>query len=360
MNKIIITILAAAAAVFAYQQFDTKQAEIKRPKPIPNVVVANAKMMQVRDEVEALGTAKASESISVTAKVSEVITALNFDDGDLVKQGQLLVQLQDTEQQAKVREAKVALQEYMREFDRISSLVLSKTVAETERDSLQSKIDAARASLDQATSNVADRKIVAPFSGRLGLRNVSLGSFVTPSEQITTLDDVTKIKLDFSVPERFIQDLQEGKQIIAETVAFPDKIFKGTVTSIDSRINPTTRAVTVRAIVPNDDYKLIPGMLMKVNLIKQSREALLLPESAIIPIQNKHYVYLVNNENKVERVAVSLGLRTRGWVEIIDGIQVGDPVIIRGILKVRPGAEVTPEEAERFHFALKGNVESAV
>ncbi|MBR9727245.1 efflux RND transporter periplasmic adaptor subunit [Shewanella intestini] len=359
MKNIIITLLVLAGIAYAYYNSQSEKTLAKKERPIPNVVVANAKMMQVRDEVEAIGTGKAYESITVTSKISEIITSLNFEDGQLVKKGQLLVQLQDTEQQAKVRAASVVLKEHIREFDRISSLVTSKTVAETERDRLQSLIDSARAVLDQEVAALADRTINAPFSGRLGIRNVSRGSFVTPSQAITTLDDVSKIKLDFSVPERFIQELQVGKQILAETVAFPDTIFKGKVTVVDSRVNPVTRAVIVRAIVPNADHALLPGMLMKVNLIKQSREALLLPESAIIPIQDKHYVYLVNSENKIERLQIHIGLRTRGWVEVVDGLKVGDPVVIRGLLKVRPGDTVTPEQAERFHFALKGNAETA-
>ncbi|WP_394129884.1 efflux RND transporter periplasmic adaptor subunit [Shewanella maritima] len=359
MKKLLVVTIAIVIGYFAYTQIAPKSAQqIKREKPIPNVVVAQVALMPIRDEVEALGTGKAFESITITSKISEVITSINFADGEFVEKGQLLVQLQDSEQQAKVRAAYVRLNEHKRELERISSLVTSRTIAANERDRLQSLIDGSHALLDQEVAALSDYKVNAAFSGRLGLRQVSRGGLVSPGQEITTLDDVSKIKLDFSVPERFIQDLQVGKTIEATTVAYPDIIYNGVVSSIDSRVNPATRAVTVRAIVPNDNNQLIPGMLMKVKLIKQSRESLLLPESAIIPIQNRHYVYLLDKENKVQRVQVKIGLRTRGWVEIADGLSIGDSVIIRGILKVRPGDVVMPEQAERFNFAVNIQAET--
>lgn len=351
MKKIILLLVLLAAAAIGYQQWHQQQAPAERKaRPVPNVVVYKAAIQAVRDEVEALGTSKAYESVTITPKVSDVVTSIRFDDGQIVKQGQLLAKLQDAEQQARVELARIKVRENTREFDRISSLVTSKTVAETERDRLQTLIESARAEVEQAQAALRDRQITAPFNGRLGLRQVSVGSLVTPGVVITTLDDISVIKLDFSVPERFIQDLLPGKIVEASAVAYPDKLFRGKVVSIDSRVNPTTRAVVVRAEIPNPDGQLLPGMLMKVKLIKQNREALLLPESAIIPIQNRHYIYLANSEGVVEERQVTIGLRSRGWVEILEGVELGEQVIIRGILKVRPGDKVKVEFKEHFSF----------
>ena len=360
MKKIILIIVLIAVAGYAYQQTATEKPQASRPKPIPNVVIAKAAMEAVRDEVEALGNVKAYESVTITSKVTDVVNQLNFNDGEIVKKGTLLVRLQDAEQVAKVTVAKVQVMDHKREFDRISSLVTSQTVAELERDRLQTLIDTARAELEQAQAALQDRHITAPFSGRLGLRQISVGTLATPGTTITTLDDISTIKLDFSVPERFLQDLKPGKSVEASAVAFPEQLFKGKVTSIDSRVNPTTRAVIVRAEIPNPDLKLLPGMLMKVKLIKQNREALMLPESAIIPIQSKHYIYAVNSENVVEQHEVHLGLRTRGWVEVLDGVTLGEQVIIRGILKVRPGDTVKVEMNEHFTFKNANEAESNV
>lgn len=354
MKKIIIIIAVLAATWFGYQALQPQVLQKTSLKLKPNVVIATAAMAPVRDEVEAIGTNRAFESVTITPKVTDMVTALKFEDGDIVKKGELLVQLQNAEQIAKVKVAKVKVTDNLREFDRISSLVTSRTVAELERDRLQTLIDTTKAELEQAQSSLNDRSIYAPFNGRLGLRQVSVGSLVTPGIVITTLDDISTIRLDFSVPERFIQDLQPGKAVEAKAVAFPDELFKGVVKTIDSRVNPITRAVTVRAEIPNPQLRLLPGMLMKVKLIKRSREALMLPESAIIPIQTNHYVYSVNSENRIERKQVTLGIRTRGWVEILEGIELGESVVIRGLLKVHPGDEVETQQAEKFSY-LTGN-----
>ncbi len=359
MKKIFLLIAIVVIALLGYNSFVPQKAQTQRPRPIPNVVVAKVEVMPIRDEVEALGTGRAYESIIVTSKVSEIVDEINFDDGDIVKKGAVLVRLRNDEQKAKVVAAEVKLTENLRELERIRSLVSSKTIAELERDRLQSLIDTTRAEVAQAKAALNDRIISAPFAGRLGLRQVSMGSLVTPGEQISTLDDVSKIKLDFSVPERFIQELQPGKLVEASAVAYPDRIFKGVVTSIDSRVNPETRAVIVRAVLPNSDLSLLPGMLMKVKLIKQSREALLLPEAAVIPIQSKHFVYVVGADNKVIQQQVTLGIRSRGWVEITEGLDIGQQVIIRGILKVRPGDEVKVQQAENFKFAQVEDMEKS-
>jgi len=357
MKKIIIMIILASIAWFAYQEFaPNSPSHVKKARPMANVVVAKAAMEPVRDEVEALGTSKAYESITVTPKVTEVVTKINFNDGDSVEKGRLLVQLQDREQVARVTVAKVRVSDHKRELERIRSLVTSQTIAELERDRLQTLIDTTKAELVQAQSALKDRTIIAPFKGRLGLRHISVGSLVSPGTVITTLDDISIIKLDFSVPERFLQSLAIGKNVEATAVAFPDELFTGKVVSIDSRVNPTTRAVTVRAEIGNAKHRLLPGMLMKVKLIKESREALILPESAIIPIQDRHYVYLVNNENVVIKKQVELGLRKRGWVEVLNGVELGEQVVIRGILKVRPGDKVKVQFSEKFSFLKEAKV----
>ncbi|MCZ4338037.1 efflux RND transporter periplasmic adaptor subunit [Shewanella colwelliana] len=361
MKKIIIiSILLLASAAGYYLSNPAKESRVAKPRPIPNVVVATAALQPIRDEVEALGTGKANESITVTPKVTDMVTELNFDDGQIVEKGRLLVRLQDREQMARVTVANVKMNDHKRELARISSLVTSQTVAALERDRLQTLIDTAKAELEQAESAFKDRRILAPFSGRLGLRQVSQGSLVTPGTVITTLDDISTIKLDFSVPERFLAALVKGKEVEASAVAYDGELFKGKVVSVDSRVNPVTRAVVVRAEIPNQDLRLLPGMLMKVKLIKQSREALIIPEAAIIPIQRDHFVYLVNEEGVVERRQVKLGLRKRGWVEITDGIAVGEQVMIRGILKVRPGDKVKVQMSEHFSFLEQAKVEPIV
>ncbi|MBV7317022.1 efflux RND transporter periplasmic adaptor subunit [Shewanella sp. NIFS-20-20] len=351
MKKIItllIVVAAGAALLWLSINEQGQGATALKQRPKPNVVITDVVISDVRDEVEALGNIGANESITITSKVSDVIDELYFDDGQFVSKGQLLVQLRNDEQQARVAAAKVKLTEQMRELARIRTLLTNQTVAELERDRLQSQMDTAKAELDQAQAALNEREIKAPFAGRLGLRRVSNGALVTPSMAITTLDDIGSVKLDFSVPERFISSLSPGKVVEATAVAFDNQIFAGKVTLIDNRVNETTRAVTVRAMIPNPEAKLLPGMLMKVKLIQSQRRAIMIPEAAIIPQQNRHYVYVVNPEGSIEQKQVTLGKRQLGIVEIVEGLTPGEQLVIRGILKVRPGDEVQVQRQENF------------
>ncbi|MGI2258382.1 efflux RND transporter periplasmic adaptor subunit [Shewanella sp. GXUN23E] len=354
MKKIIIALAVLGIVVAGYLYWPRQASPVREVSSAPvQVVVTQVAIASVRDEVEALGTLKANESVAITPKVTERVTQVHFNDGQLIKAGQLLVQLQSTEQAAKVKAAEIKLQEQMRELARIRSLVSNKTVAELERDRLQSLLDTARAELEAAQSALADRQINAPFAGRLGLRQISVGGLVTPGTLITTLDDISVVKLDFTVPERFISQMLPGKQVEALSTAYPGQTFIGKVTGIDSRVDPNTRAVTVRAEIANPQMKLLPGMLMQVKLIRDTRDAIMVPESAIIPLGEHHYVYLVV-DGKIDKRQVSIGARTRGRVEIVEGLTPGEVLVIRGIMKVRPGSPVTVEQGEKFSFKTAG------
>ncbi|GLS84285.1 efflux RND transporter periplasmic adaptor subunit [Paraferrimonas haliotis] len=351
MKKIIILLVIGAAAVAAYLNVSSDEAapaKGKRGPSVVSVVVTPVASQVLQDRVEALGTAKAKESVTITSKVTEKVDSLAFDDGDMVAKGQLLLTLRQDEQQAMVKEAKIQLADHIREFQRIDSLVTNQTIAELERDRLQTLIDTARAKLSQAQAELSERSIKAPFAGRLGLRQVSLGSLVSTGQSITNLDDISIIKLDFSVPERFLGDLQPGKKVEATTVAYPDDVFHGIVRSIESRIDPVTRAVMIRAEINNEDGRLLPGMLMKVRLINAEHQTLVVPESAIIPNQADHFVYLVDDSGMVTRQQVKIGIRQRGVVELVDGVEEGQQVVIRGAMKVRMGQKVNATQSEAW------------
>lgn len=350
MKKLLLLLVVISILLAVWWRLDrTPQALSSADQHIAEVVVYHASTQPIRDEVEALGSVSANEAVVVTPIVSDLVTAIYFNDGDMVKAGQLLVQLNDAQQRAQLQQAQVQLAESRRELKRIQGLVDSHTIAASEQDRLQTLIDSALAQVAAANAAVNDRQIRAPFAGRLGMRQISLGSLVTPGMEITTLDDIATIKLDFPVPERFIQQLQPGKLVEASAVAYEHKVFNGEVITIDSRVNPETRAITVRAKLPNPDAKLLPGMLMKVRLIKQDRQAILLPESAIVPVQQKHQVYVVKDENTASRREVTIGQRTHGWVEIIDGVTAGEQVIVRGLMKVREGQLLRVKSAESFN-----------
>ena len=196
----------------------------------------------------------------------------------------------------------------------------------------EAQVEAARARLEHTV-------IRAPFAGRVGLRRVSPGSFVSNSTVITTLDDVSKIKLDFSVPETFLMVLSKGMRITAQSLVYPDREFNGTVASIDTRLDPISRAVQVRAIIPNSDGLLKPGMFMSVALKRDRGELVVAPEQAIVPEGNSQYVFVVADGVAHKRL-VQLGRRIPGFVAIVAGLEPGESVITEGTHKVRDGSRV--------------------
>ena len=306
------------------------------------VFVTESKQGIIEDRIEALGTLRANESVELTASVTETVTAINFDDGDRVKAGQVLVQMTNDEEQAQLREARVTVDEAKRQYERIKSLRAQQSASESQLDEQQRVWEANRARLAAIESRLADRLLRAPFAGVVGLRNVSIGALVEPGAVITTLDDDSVMKLDFSVPSVYLAALVPGMPVTAITRAWQGQLFEGRVKSIDSRVDPVTRTVIVRALLSNPDHALRPGMLMQVELQSQRREAIIIPEECLVAQGQKQFVYVVDRaDNKVERREVRIGTRRPGEVEIIEGLVVGEQVITDGTLKVRPGNKVS-------------------
>ncbi len=344
-SRVVILVLALVAAGAAWYFWPSAGPEQRGARGPVSVVVTQAREQLLSDEVEALGTAQANEAVELSASVNDRVAKVHFQDGDQVKAGQLLVTLEHTEEQAQVTAAQVDLKEQQREYRRIAALVRNKTVPASELDRLQTAIDAARARLAQAEAQLADRFIRAPFAGVLGFRQVSPGSQVSQGTVVTTLDDLHQIKLDFTVPERYLGLLAPGKIIYANSDA-GGGTFEGQVSSVAPRVDPVSRSATIRAILDNSDGKLRPGMLMTVRLVREARQALTVPEAAIFLVKDQSFVYVVDGDKKVEQRPIQTGLRLPGVVEVIGGLNEGEQVITRGLLKVRPGAAVETKTAD--------------
>ena len=192
-------------------------------------------------------------------------------------------------------------------------------------------------------SRLADRLVRAPFAGVVGLRNVSLGTLVEPGDVITTLDDDSTMKLDFPVPAVHIGALAPGLPVTATTRGWGGRRFEGEVKSLDSRVDPVTRTVVVRALLPNTEHELRPGMLMQVELLQSRRESIVIPEQCLVPLGDRQFVYVVDPaaDNSVEHREVRIGTRRPGEVEIVEGLEAGELVITDGTLKVRAGSKIS-------------------
>ena len=290
--------------------------------------------------VEALGTGKANESVFITTQTSDIVQKIHFDDGDIVKQGQLLLEFNDAEEKARLAALDVNLQEALRQLKRISNLAKNNVASEQLLDEQQARVNVLNAQMDVAKTQLNELLVRAPFDGVLGVRQISVGALVTPGDVVTTLDDLSIIKVDFDIAESHLASVALGQLIRATSVAYPGKVFEGQITSIASRVNPSTRSVQIRANIKNLDLKLRPGMLLKILLQKQVLNTLVLPEVVLVPVEDKQFVFLVKN-SQVELVEVKVGLRKPGKVQILSGLQVGDVVVTEGTLKLRSGSQVT-------------------
>jgi membrane fusion protein (multidrug efflux system) len=307
------------------------------------VAVAAARSERLSQKLEALGNARANESVEVSSKTSNVVTEVTFRDGERVRRGQLLVRLDDSQARADVAAAEAAVAESERLYNRSRELMSTEALSRAQFDQLEATLKANRARLAAATARLDDTVIRAPFNGRVGLRRVSVGTLISPGDVITTLDDTSVIKLDFSVPENFLASLREGLAVRATAPAFPGRAFSGKVASIDSRVDINTRSVTVRALLANEDGALRPGMFLNVTLANDEREALVIPEEALTPEAERQYVFVVR-DGKAERREVRIGGRSPGNVEVLAGLEPGDRVIVEGTQKVRDGAPVRATE----------------
>jgi membrane fusion protein (multidrug efflux system) len=290
-------------------------------------------------QLEALGTARANESVDVTAKVSNLVTAVRFRDGERVNRGAVLVQLDSAAARAELAVAQAALTESENQSARSRELLATQLVSRSQFEQIEAGLKANQARVAAARSRLDDTVIRAPFSGRVGLRRVSVGSLVNPGAVITTLDDTSQIKLDFAVPENFLASLRAGLRVTARSPAYPDRSFEGEVASVDSRVDESTRSVTVRAMLPNDAGLLKPGMFLNVRLAKEERDAITVPEEALVPDADKQFVFVVA-AGKAEKREVRIGRRAPGSVEIAAGLASGERVVVEGTQNVRDGAPV--------------------
>ncbi len=314
-------------------------AEPPQGKP-KHVIVAPVVYKEISDRVEALGTTRANETVDITANVTEKIQKIHFNDGQRIKAGDILVILNNAEEQANLEEAKAVRGERQLALNRLLQLEERKLAATDELDRTRLGLQQAKANIAAIQTRINDRIIRAPFDGVVGLRNISVGALVETGDLIATLDDTSQIKLDFSVPAVFLAELKPGLKIKARAAALANKEFMGEVKSIDSRVDPVTRSVQVRAMLPNPDGSIIPGILMQVDLLRNTRQALVIPEAALLPQADKQYVMVrVNKDGKdtVEKKQVQIGIRLPGSVEILNGLRAEEQVVTHGNSKVNPG-----------------------
>ena len=309
----------------------------QRPPAI--VAVTPASIRTLTDSLEAVGTAKANESVTITAKVTDTVSEVRFDDGDVAIAGQILVEMTNEEESALLTEARANVRDAETQYLRLADLLTQQSIPVSQVDEAKARFDAAVARQASIEARLQDRLIKAPFGGLLGFRNVSAGTLLTATTPITTLDDIAIIKLDFSLPEIHVGKIKVGQEVIATSDAYPEKEFPAAIQTIGSRIDPVTRAVTVRAHVDNQANMLRPGMLLKVQVMLDRKPVLMVPNSALQQRGDSVFVFLFD-EGKAKMQEITIGARQNSWAEVTSGLQEGQVIISQGVIKVRDNSPV--------------------
>lgn len=297
----------------------------------------------VDDQIYSSGSILADESVQLSAETSGIVTHIHFREGSSVERGDLLLKINDSELQAQLQRNQFRLSLAEQREERQKRLLERGGISQDQYDAILNEVNVLRSELNLIEAQIAKTEIRAPFSGSIGLKYVSEGSYISPNSQIASLQRLNPVKIDFAVPERYISRVQTG-DIVQFNVQGVDSTFVGEVYAIEPQINRETRSLQIRAISDNPDHLLFPGAFANITLILNTLDnALMVPTISLIPELNSQKLFVMSN-GKVEEVRVQTGIRTSEKVQVVDGIAPGDTVLTTGLLQVRAGNEVNITE----------------
>lgn len=333
MKRLLLTLLIPITTIMAAEPPGGA------PKGVP-VEVATVETTLVADEVHTVGSLVAAESVVIRSEIAGRVTTIHFTEGQPVEKDKPLITLDSEEYKAQLDASNADVKLSELNFERQKDL-LSKNVSSRQNfDEAQAKLSEARANQNLYQTHLEKTKIRSPFRGVLGLRNISEGAYIRAGDDLVTLVDTSYMKLDFRVPEKFISQLKIGQNVDISVDAYFDKEFAGKIIALDPDIDEKTRTMLLRAKVSNEKGLLYPGMFARVNLVLEERHgALTIPEQAIVPQGQDTFVFKAVSD-KAALTKVKLGQRQAGTVEVTEGLQAGERVVVAGQMKLRDGAPI--------------------
>lgn len=326
-----LSILAAAPVAFA-----------KRPGASKvTVVTEQVQTHLVSQSLVLVGKLDAEQAVMISPEVTGKVDTIAIKANQTVREGQLLIQLDDAKAKAAVAEARAYLKDEQRKLKEFERLVKRNAITQTEIDAQEASVDIAKARLDAANADLNDLYISAPFAGTVGFIDFSRGKMVSAGTELFSLDDLSIMRLDLQVPERYLSQLSQGMKVIATTAAWQGQSFSGEVVAIDSRINQETLNLRVRIHFSNPQQQLKPGMLVSAEMDFPAIEAPIIPVQALEYSGTKRYVYVINDKGTATRTEVILGARIDNQVVIEQGLAIGEKIVVQGIVNMRDGVAVT-------------------
>ena len=369
MKRFFLLVLIAGLAgggYYGYQKHfravgQPAQAAATSPNPGVPVEVGAVESMTVNEEVEALGTLAADESIIIASEIAGRVISLGFREGERVQEGQELVKLDTAILDAELKQAQADLSLARDTHDRNRSLVSRGAGTQVALEQATAQLASQEARVQLVQSKLAQATIKAPFTGVVGLRSVGVGDYISVGKPLVALTNIDPIKVDFRVPEIFLTQLKVGQPVQLKVDAVPDRPFSGQIFAIDPVVDINGRAVKLRAKVPNADLVLRPGLFARLTIVVNRREnALVVPETAVVPDGIGKIVFIIEN-GKAKRVPVELGKRLPGKVEIVSGLKPGMQIVTAGQMRLREGSTVwIKQKASVQTSALPGTAPGSV
>lgn len=342
-NSMIPISFRLIAACLAALALNVGQAQTTKG-PGARVEVLAVESRLLNRDVQAVGSLTARDSVVLKAEIAARVVALGFDEGQPVKQGQLLVQLDDSMAAAQLQQAQANLQLSASQHRRAQELARQGFISAQAKDETSSRHAVQQAEVALAKVQLDKTRIRAPFDGIAGLKIISVGDYVTAGTELLRIEAIDSLSVDFSVPEQYLAQVKVGMPVRFRLDALPDQLRDGVVSAISPELDAAARTVRLRAKLDNHDGLLRPGLFVRVSLQLSAEQALMVPETALAPSGQQQYVYLVH-AGRVSRREVNVGTRRDGWVQVQGGgLKAGDAVIVAGLQKVSDGSPVDIQE----------------
>jgi len=343
MNKQILRALWLAGLTLSasyHSLLSAQESTPKREMPAISVYTESVASHQVSQSVSLIGKLQSDQFVNIATEVSGKVKSIDVQANQQVKIGQLLFRLDDSKAQAALLEAKAYFVDEQRKLREFTKLVKSNAVTQTLLEGQAAAVDIAKARLQSAQAEVDRHSLRAPFAGTIGLIDFSIGKMVATGSELLSVDNLAQMELDLQVPEHYLSMLSTGMPVSATNRAWPETVFNGQLIATDSRINPDTLNLRVRVLFNNPDNKLKPGMMMSAIMVFPAIDAAVIPVQALEYSGTKRYVYIVNEQGLTKRQEVLLGARIKNQVLIEKGVEIGDKIVVQGLVNMRDGLKV--------------------
>lgn len=335
---IILLLIFLPKINFTSKNEDSKIVNVEKKESIlADIKIIKPELLQ--DKIFSNGTLIGNEEVLLRSESSGKVTDILFEEGKRVKKGDLLLKINDAELQATLKK-NILREEFAKDKEfRARQLLDKQLTSQQEYDVVLNELNTIKADIEFTNAQIAKTEIHAPFDGIVGLRSVSIGTYITPQTQVATIQSINPIKIDFAVPQKYYSEIKEGKAI-EFTIPNINMNFSGKIYAVEPKIDQTTRTILVRAVAQNNNGVLLPGAYVEINIILNNiSNAMLIPTDALVPDIEGEKVFLYKNGQAFPQ-KVSTGIRTEKNIQVIKGIEIGDSVIVSGIIQLRPNSKI--------------------